>query len=472
MCVCRRIYYIKTAYFTIPHAVKHGQDLVCSYPACAAQGVKFCYCIHCGIPVAKRNFRQRHGHGRGIKRTQKSQSAWDNIQYQNEASIASSSTEAMATAATQDYNEPPGEHDDGTDARKATAAVRSAATAGGGDSVNEGGDFGKEQHTSRRPAGIGPHSKADVYASQRRSCREEYENNTSSSSSNSGFSGSSSTNNNGNDAGGSGSPGSSNTSSDPPRPDVAAGGTDRGSETQQLQEQPQQEAAHEAAVADDDADDAIAPAAAAAVAVPALPAGRAAWTRESLSAARAQQWASLLYDRPALHRGDEMSEWLLSVLQVSDPSNAVPSMSSSSSHGGDNVDDDGITNLDSSSTTNNNNDAPAATVGAAAAAAKRGSHSGTGHGGGESSSTGTDGADGSKDRAERSSPSHEDDAESTSPATSSHSSTAQYIIDKAAPPSASSSSYSSSAWKKRKRDEGDNEGERKPSAQPRRKSGG
>eukprot|EP00934_Nitzschia_sp_Nitz4_P006451 Nitzschia sp. Nitz4//scaffold3_size479765//443303//444471//NITZ4_000187-RA/size479765-processed-gene-1.275-mRNA-1//1//CDS//3329551019//6441//frame0 len=51
-----------TAYFTIPRSIKHGANLYCSHAQCRKDGVKFCYCIVCGIPVAKRNFRQRHEH--------------------------------------------------------------------------------------------------------------------------------------------------------------------------------------------------------------------------------------------------------------------------------------------------------------------------------------------------------------------------------------------------------------------------
>ena len=42
--------------------MKHGQELVCSYDACRDQGIKFYYCSFCGIPAARRNFRQRHNH--------------------------------------------------------------------------------------------------------------------------------------------------------------------------------------------------------------------------------------------------------------------------------------------------------------------------------------------------------------------------------------------------------------------------
>jgi hypothetical protein len=46
----------------IPDDVTHGQDLVCSYPACRDSGVKFRYCLFCRVPVARRNFRLRHNH--------------------------------------------------------------------------------------------------------------------------------------------------------------------------------------------------------------------------------------------------------------------------------------------------------------------------------------------------------------------------------------------------------------------------
>lgn len=53
----------KTAYFVIPDGIEHGDELICSYPACRQAGVKFRYCIDCKVPVAKRNFRNRHRHG-------------------------------------------------------------------------------------------------------------------------------------------------------------------------------------------------------------------------------------------------------------------------------------------------------------------------------------------------------------------------------------------------------------------------
>mmetsp|Transcript_2731 Transcript_2731/g.6288 ORF Transcript_2731/g.6288 Transcript_2731/m.6288 type:complete len:894 (-) Transcript_2731:257-2938(-) len=53
----------KTAYFVVPEGIEHGDELLCSYPACRAAGCKFRYCLYCKVPVAKRNFRNRHRHG-------------------------------------------------------------------------------------------------------------------------------------------------------------------------------------------------------------------------------------------------------------------------------------------------------------------------------------------------------------------------------------------------------------------------
>jgi hypothetical protein len=53
----------KTAYFIIPPTIEHGDELLCSFPSCRSAGAKFRYCLHCKVPVAKRNFRNRHKHG-------------------------------------------------------------------------------------------------------------------------------------------------------------------------------------------------------------------------------------------------------------------------------------------------------------------------------------------------------------------------------------------------------------------------
>mmetsp|Transcript_65972 Transcript_65972/g.184405 ORF Transcript_65972/g.184405 Transcript_65972/m.184405 type:complete len:532 (-) Transcript_65972:27-1622(-) len=55
-----------SAVFEIARDVRHGENLLCSFPQCRNEGVKFAYCLVCGIPVAKRNFRQRHEHGGGM----------------------------------------------------------------------------------------------------------------------------------------------------------------------------------------------------------------------------------------------------------------------------------------------------------------------------------------------------------------------------------------------------------------------
>jgi len=43
--------------------MEHGEELICSYFSCRNAGIKFRYCIKCKVPVAKRNFHQRHSHG-------------------------------------------------------------------------------------------------------------------------------------------------------------------------------------------------------------------------------------------------------------------------------------------------------------------------------------------------------------------------------------------------------------------------
>jgi len=53
----------KTAYFRISKNMEHGEELICSYFSCRNAGIKFRYCIKCKVPVAKRNFHQRHSHG-------------------------------------------------------------------------------------------------------------------------------------------------------------------------------------------------------------------------------------------------------------------------------------------------------------------------------------------------------------------------------------------------------------------------
>merc|ERR1712194_139785 len=51
-----------TAYFVISPDIKHGDELLCSFPSCKGAGAKFRYCLYCRKPVAKGNFKNRHKH--------------------------------------------------------------------------------------------------------------------------------------------------------------------------------------------------------------------------------------------------------------------------------------------------------------------------------------------------------------------------------------------------------------------------
>lgn len=51
----------QTAYFKLPENVRHGQGLICSFPACRDRGIKFLYCIYCRDPVAKRKVHVARG---------------------------------------------------------------------------------------------------------------------------------------------------------------------------------------------------------------------------------------------------------------------------------------------------------------------------------------------------------------------------------------------------------------------------
>lgn len=53
----------RTAYIDVPADASHGTIVICSHPSCKSSGRKFRYCSVCMIPVAKRNFSKRHGHG-------------------------------------------------------------------------------------------------------------------------------------------------------------------------------------------------------------------------------------------------------------------------------------------------------------------------------------------------------------------------------------------------------------------------
>ena len=51
-----------TAYFRISSQTGHKTELLCTHSRCRADGIKFCYCSTCRVPVAKRNFKNRHSH--------------------------------------------------------------------------------------------------------------------------------------------------------------------------------------------------------------------------------------------------------------------------------------------------------------------------------------------------------------------------------------------------------------------------
>jgi hypothetical protein len=53
---------LQSAHFVIPENIFHGEELFCSHQTCRNGGVKFRFCTVCQVPVAKRNFRQRHMH--------------------------------------------------------------------------------------------------------------------------------------------------------------------------------------------------------------------------------------------------------------------------------------------------------------------------------------------------------------------------------------------------------------------------
>lgn len=52
-----------TAFIDVPIDAPHGLLLCCSNRECVSSGRKFRYCKVCAVPVAKRNFPKRHGHG-------------------------------------------------------------------------------------------------------------------------------------------------------------------------------------------------------------------------------------------------------------------------------------------------------------------------------------------------------------------------------------------------------------------------
>jgi len=53
-----------TAFFEITKGMAHGSHLICSHAVCRDSGVKFLYCAVCDMPVARRSFRSQHLHGK------------------------------------------------------------------------------------------------------------------------------------------------------------------------------------------------------------------------------------------------------------------------------------------------------------------------------------------------------------------------------------------------------------------------
>ena len=46
----------------IPRGIQHGEELVCSYGPCRNTGIKYLYCSHCDGPATKRDFDRKHSH--------------------------------------------------------------------------------------------------------------------------------------------------------------------------------------------------------------------------------------------------------------------------------------------------------------------------------------------------------------------------------------------------------------------------
>jgi hypothetical protein len=58
--------FFQTAYFVISQNIKHGDNLVCTYPTCRNPGITFRYCAECKEPVAQRNSAKKHSHREGM----------------------------------------------------------------------------------------------------------------------------------------------------------------------------------------------------------------------------------------------------------------------------------------------------------------------------------------------------------------------------------------------------------------------
>ena len=84
----------KSAYFIIPPSIEHGDELLCSFPLCRNAGAKFRYCLHCKVPVAKRNFRNRHKHGKGTSSPTVPSSSTDNANENDDMLVDGKDAEA------------------------------------------------------------------------------------------------------------------------------------------------------------------------------------------------------------------------------------------------------------------------------------------------------------------------------------------------------------------------------------------
>jgi hypothetical protein len=242
---------LQTAYFVVPNNIAHGENLICSYKDCAALGVKFCYCVHCGIPVAKRNFRQRHDHGqkKGRQLLQKAVAAAAASLKQQDESAQSSSTGVLPQIQKPPEEAPKDVNATGSSA-KATAKPRAETT-----EANKRND--EEDSSSTHSYSMS--SIDEEHAAYGQDNAQHH------------------------------------------RSNVIRGKT-----------------------------------------------GRKVWSSGTVSEEREKRWKSLLYDRPEERNEDDMSQWLLSVLQVSDPATSLPSTSSSNG----NNESSGAANNGSASTNN------------------------------------------------------------------------------------------------------------------------
>jgi hypothetical protein len=305
--------------------------LICSYPECVAQGVKFCFCIYCGIPVAKRNFRQRHNHGQKKGR--------QNVHPHELASNIGTTTNTTTTTNSDSANLKEEFDDQGPAQGTTHSSVQG---------VHQ--PFDRELY--KQPEGETPASPSVKPTSRIKAPAEDDDEGEESFST--GSSSTSSMNQ--------GRITFRNVHKAQYRDNATSGGSGRGEKRSNIIRTQQ---------------------------------GGKVWTPANVSEERKERWASLLYDRPEERNEDDMSHWLLSVLQVSDPATSVPSMSSSNganeSGGGANT---------GSGSTNTANNGSSSNLGSSTSTS-RGPGDGSGDGSGDTGSRGS--------REQSSSPSHTSD---------------------------------------------------------------